>query len=61
MPKQKIEAWSWRLIYAGLLGASLGWFMQPAAAPAAWTLMVGGGVLVAAGVTLILVRSRMGP
>jgi F0F1-type ATP synthase assembly protein I len=61
MHKQKLEKWIWILIYGGMLGASLGWFLQPSAAAAAWTLMVGGGVLAAAGVILILVRSRMGP
>jgi F0F1-type ATP synthase assembly protein I len=61
MQKQKLEKWIWILIYGGMLGASLGWFLHPSAAAAAWTLMVGGGVLAAAGVILILVRSRMGP
>ena len=61
MTKDKLEILVWVLIYGGLLGASLGWFMQPRSDALAWTLMAAGGTVTAIGVVLIFVRSRMGP
>ena len=61
MTKDKLEILVWVLIYGGLLGASLGWFMQPRNDALAWTLMAAGGTVAAIGVVLIFVRSRMGP
>ena len=61
MEKKQLEKWIWILIYGGLLAVSLGWFLQPRVAAAAWTLMVAGATVVAVGAVLIFVRSRMGP
>ena len=61
MTKDKLEILVWVLIYGGLLGASLGWFMQPRSDALAWTLIAAGGTVAAIGVVLIFVRSRMGP
>ena len=61
MEKKQLEKWIWMLIYGGLLAVSLGWFLQPRIAAAAWTLMVAGTVVAVVGAVLIVVRSRMGP
>ena len=61
MRKDKLETLVWVLIYGGLLGASLGWFMLPRSDALGSTLMVAGGTVAAIGVVLIFVRSRMGP
>ena len=61
MQQKQIEGWVWKLIYGGMLGISLGWFLEPRAELAGWTLMAAGGVLAVAGVVLIFVRARMGP
>ena len=61
MTKDKLEILVWVLIYGGLLGASLGWFMQPRSDALGWMLMAAGGTVAAIGVVLIFVRSRMGP
>ena len=61
MSKSGVETLVWVLIYGGLLGASLGWFMQPRSDALGWMLMAAGGTVAAIGVVLIFVRSRMGP
>ena len=61
MTRGKLETLVWVLIYGGLLGASLGWFMRPQSDALGWTLIAGGGVVTAIGSALIFVRSRMGP
>ena len=61
MRKDKLDTVVWVLIYGGLLGASLGWFMLPRSDALGSTLMVVGGTVAAVGVVLIFVRSRMGP
>ena len=43
MRKDKLETLVWVLIYGGLLGASLGWFMLPRSDALGSTLMVAGG------------------
>lgn len=59
MSAQRIETWTWLLIYGGLISVSLGWFMTPQ--QGAWgVLLISGGIVAAiAGVVLIVVRSRM--
>ena len=61
MTKDKLDTLVWVLIYGGLLGASLGWFIQPRSDALGWMLMAAGGIVAAIGVVLIFVRSRMGP
>ena len=61
MTKKKLEAWVWVLIYGGILGLSLGWFLQSRSPALGWALLVLGGVGVASGATLIFLRSRMAP
>jgi len=61
MQKQRVEKWVWILVYGGLLGVSLGWFVQSGSNALGWTLILGGAAIAAAGVALIFVRSRMGP
>jgi F0F1-type ATP synthase assembly protein I len=61
MNKEQLEKWSWILIYGGLVGASLGWFLRVSNDAAGWTLIGAGAVLAAVGAGLIVVRARMGP
>jgi F0F1-type ATP synthase assembly protein I len=61
MKEKQLEKWSWILIYGGLLGASLGWFLRANNDAAAWTLICVGAVVAAAGAVMIVVRARMGP
>jgi F0F1-type ATP synthase assembly protein I len=61
MNKKQLEKWSWILIYGGLLGASLGWFLRAGSDAAGWTLIGAGAALAAVGAGLIVVRARMGP
>ena len=49
----------WVLIYGGLLTLVLGLSVAPIDDDTAWLLIVGGGVVAAVGVALIVVRSRM--
>ncbi|WP_119286701.1 hypothetical protein [Azohydromonas sediminis] len=59
MKTTTVETLAWVLIYAGLLVASLGGFVQRQHDALGWGLVVGGGMAAAAGVVLIVVRSRM--
>jgi len=61
MFNSKLDGWSWVLIYAGLLGLCLGWFMLPQGPALGGSLMTAGGIAAALGVGLIFVRSRMRP
>ena len=54
-----LETWTWVLIYGGMLLLCLGLFLLRNAPGPAWTLVVVGPVLVAAGVVLIFVRARL--
>jgi hypothetical protein len=49
----------WVLIYGGLLTLVLGLSVAPIDDETAWMLIVGGGVVVAIGIALIVVRSKM--
>jgi hypothetical protein len=61
MPIQRIETLIWVLIYGGLIGVSLGWFVTPQQGPWGELLISGGLVAAAVGVVLIVVRSKMKP
>lgn len=61
MTPQRVEQWVWVLVYGGLLGISLGWFVTPAQGPWGELLISGGVVAALAGVVLIVVRSKMKP
>lgn len=54
-----IERLIWILIYAGLFTAVLGLATRSRDAATGWSLIVLGGVVAAAGVALIWVRSRL--
>ncbi len=59
MTTQRIESLVWILIYGGLLVACAGWFLSPAQGPWGELLITAGALAAAAGVVLIVVRSRM--
>jgi hypothetical protein len=59
MKPATVEVWIWTLIYGGLLLFSLGLFVGRGDASLGWTLGMVGAVLVATGVLLIYLRSRM--
>jgi threonine/homoserine/homoserine lactone efflux protein len=59
MKPATVEAWVWILIYGGMLVLSLGLFVRRSDAALGWVLGVAGAVLVATGVLLIYLRSRM--
>jgi hypothetical protein len=54
-----VETWAWILIYGGLLLMCLGLFVGRSDDTLGWMLGAPGAVLVAAGVGLIVLRSRM--
>jgi high-affinity Fe2+/Pb2+ permease len=56
---QRVESLIWPLIYGGLLAVCLGWFLAPIRGPWGELLTTGGLLAAAAGVVLIVVRSRM--
>ena len=59
MKNSSIETLVWVLIYGGLIGLGLGLAMQQqGAGVAGHVLVVGGGIVAAAGVVLIWVRSH---
>jgi hypothetical protein len=59
MSIQRIETLTWVLIYGGVIAACLGWFLAPTRGPWGELLIGGGAIAAAAGVVLIIVRSRM--
>ena len=56
----RIERLVWILVYSGLLALVFGLVILPVDPAAAWSLIVLGGCVAAAGVVLIWVRSRLG-
>ncbi|MDH4416842.1 hypothetical protein DBR12_14620 [Acidovorax sp. HMWF029] len=56
---QRMHKLIWVLIYGGLLALVLGIATARTDDALGWTLIVGGGVLAAVGVVLILVRARL--
>ncbi len=61
MKTKRVEQWIWVLIYGGLIGFSLGWFVVPQRGPWGELMIAGGLAATAAGIMLIVVRSRMDP
>jgi TRAP-type C4-dicarboxylate transport system permease small subunit len=61
MNKKKLESWVWLLIYGGMIGFSLGWFLESRSAALGWPLLVLGAASIAGGALLIFLRSRMPP
>jgi formate hydrogenlyase subunit 3/multisubunit Na+/H+ antiporter MnhD subunit len=59
MSAQRIETLTWVLIYGGIFGLCLGWFMTPQQGPWGELLISGGMVSAVVGIVLIVVRSRM--
>ena len=59
MKPATVETWAWILIYGGLLLMCLGLFVGRSDDALGWMLGVSGAMLVAAGVLLIYLRSRM--
>ena len=55
----RIERLIWILIYVGLFALILGLVILQAEPVGAWTMIVLGGCVAAAGVVLIWVRSRL--
>jgi hypothetical protein len=55
----RLDALTWSLIYGGLFGIILGIVTGGAHLVAGWSLGVLGAIAVAAGVVLIVVRSRL--
>jgi hypothetical protein len=58
---QRVDVWVWVLLYGGLLAAVLGIFVarEEGGAAIGLVLWLGGGLAAAAGVALIVLRSRM--
>jgi F0F1-type ATP synthase assembly protein I len=61
MKIERVDNLVWALIYGGLLGMCLGWFLQSRNGALGWAVIVIGAIVAAAGAVLIFVRSRMGP
>ena len=59
MSAQRLETWTWVLIYGGLLLVCLGVFVKRADAGIGWTLIAVGAVLAALGVVMIFLRARL--
>jgi hypothetical protein len=61
MESQKLETWTWVLLYGGLLAVSLGVFVLLRGGVLGWPLVGLGVLAVVLGLVLIVVRSRMPP
>jgi hypothetical protein len=59
--KARLDVAIWVLIFGGLFAIVLGIASRPTAPATGWSLIVVGGCVVAAGIVLIWVRSRLGP
>ena len=56
---QRLEKWCWILIFLGMVLLPLGLAVQRSDAALGWGIAVAGAALVAIGVLLIWIRSRM--
>jgi hypothetical protein len=61
MKPEKLETWTWVLLYGGLLAVSLGVFVLLRGGVLGWPLVALGVVAVVVGLVFIVVRSRMSP
>ena len=61
MKPSTIEVWVWLLVYGGLLTLCLGLAVGRIDPGLGWLLELGGAVVAALGVVLIVVRSRLPP
>jgi len=59
MNVKRVETWAWVLIYVGLIAVALGLAVQRGDAAFGWGMAATGAALVAVGVLLIWIRSRM--
>lgn len=55
----RIQAWIWILIYIGMILLGLGLSVQRGDAALGWGIAIPGVALIAVGIVLIWVRSRM--
>jgi heme A synthase len=56
----RIDTWVWICIYVGMVVLGIGLAALRAAAPVAWALCTAGGALIAVGLVLVWLRSRLG-
>jgi hypothetical protein len=61
MKVERLETWTWVLIYGGLMSLCLSVFVLSSGGVLGWPLAALGAVAVVGGVVLIVVRSRMPP
>ncbi len=61
MQNATLERWSWRLVYAGLLGLGLTAALQGSGEALQWAVGAGSGGAVAAGVAMLVLRARRKP
>jgi Zinc-ribbon containing domain len=59
MSSDRISAWTWSLIFAGMLFMAIGLTLRRSDAVFGWLLIGASGIAIAAGVVLIWVRSKM--
>ncbi len=59
MSSGRIAAWTWGLIFGGMLVMALGLTVRRADSVLGWLLVAGSAVAIAVGVILIWVRSTM--
>lgn len=55
----RLERWTWVLIYGGLLSIVLSTFVDKIQGQGASLFLVGGALAVAAGVVMVVLRSRL--
>ena len=55
----RMERWTWVLIYGGLLSIVLSTFVDKIQGQGASLFLVGGALAVAAGVVMVVLRSRL--
>jgi cyanate permease len=59
MSSGRIAAWTWGLIFGGMLVMAIGLTVRDTDNTLGWVLIAGSGIGIALGVILIWVRSRM--
>ncbi len=56
---QRIESFTWPLIFGGMFLASLGYSLQRERDALGWTLVAVGAIAIVAGIVLVWLRSRL--